>query len=32
MNFDLSDQLKEELRRFGGLEDGVHGFINYNFA
>ena len=32
MNFDLSAQLKEELRRFGGLEDGVHGFINYNFA
>jgi len=32
VNFDLSAQLKEELRRFGGLEDGVHGFINYNFA
>lgn len=32
VNFDLSDQLKEELQRFGGLEDGVHGFINYNFA
>lgn len=30
--FDLGTQLREELRRFGGLEDGVHGFINYNFA
>lgn len=30
--FDLDRLIKEELGRFGGLEDGVHGFMNFYFA
>lgn len=30
--FDLGRLIKEELGRFGGLEDGVHGFMNFYFA
>jgi len=30
--FNLSSLIKEELGRFGGLEDAVHGFMNFHFA
>lgn len=30
--FDLGRLIREELGRFGGLEDAVHGFLNFAFA
>ena len=31
-SFDFGSLIKEEFGRFGGLEDGVHGFMNFYFA